>query len=101
MTTLATSNPTVTVQGPLTTNGATGIIGQPAQAMTTTTSARAHGGACPVQPGKLPRSIVSTGEIPGIWPAIPRNYPGESPELPRSIAFHRGKCDVRPVQPKP
>lgn len=36
MTTLATSNPTVTVQGPLTTNGATGIIGQPAQASTTT-----------------------------------------------------------------
>ena len=28
MTTLATSNPVVTVQGPLTTNGATGIIGQ-------------------------------------------------------------------------
>lgn len=37
MTTLATSNPVVTVQGPLTTNGATGIIGQPAQATTTTT----------------------------------------------------------------
>ena len=36
MTTLATSNPTVTVQGPLTTTGATGIIGQPAQATTTT-----------------------------------------------------------------
>lgn len=36
MTTIATTNPTVTVNGPLTTNRPAGIIGQPAQATTTT-----------------------------------------------------------------
>lgn len=45
MTPIPKPNPTVTVQGPLTTTGTTGIMGQPAQATTTTMAAPKLGAA--------------------------------------------------------